>query len=204
MQELLTPYQQVHDMMDRIMCQSLPNARHVLINPLAAEALRARKGIVGTIVPDGFDFDRDVPVIDEHAFRNQLQVLVGDPRPVGADDLVVAMPARIAINKAIELAIQFVAALNLERTALESAPDGLGPIDGGSAPQQHRSVTAAGRGSQRQPAHFERLLSYAQQLGIKLAYGGNVVVPDRRFQHGDPTTILLWHLSRRRPCLLSA
>jgi hypothetical protein len=75
----------------------------VLINPLAAEALRARKGIVGTIVPDGFDFDRDVPVIDELAFRGKLQVLVGDPRPVGADDLVVAMPARIAINKAIEL-----------------------------------------------------------------------------------------------------
>jgi hypothetical protein len=34
----LTPYQQVNDMMDRIMCPSLPNARHVLINPLAAEA----------------------------------------------------------------------------------------------------------------------------------------------------------------------
>ena len=57
----LTPYRQVEDLMDRIMCPSLPNARHVLINPLAAEALRARKGIVGTVVPDGFDFDRDVP-----------------------------------------------------------------------------------------------------------------------------------------------
>jgi len=45
---------------------------------------------------------------------------------VGADDLVVAMPARIAINKAIELAIEFVAGLNRERTALESAPEGLG------------------------------------------------------------------------------
>ncbi len=48
----LTPYQQVREMMDRIMCPSLPNASHVLINPLAAEALRAKKGIVGTIVPD--------------------------------------------------------------------------------------------------------------------------------------------------------
>ena len=108
------------------MCPSLPNARHVLINPLAAEALLARKGIVGTIVPDGFDFDRDVPLIDELGFRGKLQVLVGDPRPVGADDLVVAMPARIAINKAIELAIQFVSALSRQRTALEQAPDGLG------------------------------------------------------------------------------
>ena len=183
----LTPYRQVNDMMDRIMCPSLPNARHALINPLAAEALRVRKGIAGTVIPDGFDFDRDVPVIDELAFRSQLQVLVGDPSPVGPDDLVVAMPARIAINKAIELAIQFVAALNLERTALESAPDGLGL-------NRRRFSTASnivlllpqGEDLDDNRPYFERLLSYAQQLGIKLAYGGNIVVPDRRFQDDDP------------------
>jgi mannosylglucosylglycerate synthase len=182
----LTPYQQINDMMDRIMCPSLPNARHVLINPLAAEALRAKKGIVGTIVPDGFDFDRDVPVIDEHAFRNQLQVLVGDPRPVGADDLVVAMPARIAINKAIELAIQFVAALNRERTALESAPDGLG-LHGRRFGTASSIVLLLPQGEDLDDnrPYLERLLSYAQQLRIKLVYGGNIVVPDRRFQHRD-------------------
>ncbi len=183
----LTPYTQVDEMMDRIMCPSLPNAHHVLINPLAAEALRARKGIVGTVVPDGFDFDRDVPVIDEQAFRNQLQVLVGGPRNVGADDLVVAMPARIAINKAIELAIQFVAALNLKREALEGAPDGLG------LNRRRFGTTSSivlllpqGEDLDDNRPYFERLLSYAQEVGIKLAYGGNIVVPDRRFQHGDP------------------
>ena len=182
----LTPHRQIQDMLDRIMCPSLPNARHVLINPLAAEALRVRKGIVGTIVPDGFDFDRGVPVIDELAFRSQVQVLVGDPRPVDADDLVVAMPARIAINKAIELAIQFVAALNRERTTLESAPDGLGV-------NRRRFSTASsvvlllpqGEDLDDNRQYFERLLSFAQQLEIKLAYGGNIVVPDRRFEPGD-------------------
>jgi hypothetical protein len=183
----LTPYRQVSDMLDRIMCPSLPNARHVLINPLAAEALRAKKGIVGIVVPDGFDFDRDVPLIDEHAFRSELQILVGDPRPVAADDLVVAMPARIAINKAIELAIQFVAALSLERSALENAPDGLG--------MNRRQFSTAssivlllpqGEDLEDNRPYFERLLSYAQQLRIKLAYGGNIVVPDRRFQRHDP------------------
>ena len=42
------------------------------------------------------------------------------------DDLVVAMPARVAINKAIELAIQFVAGLDARRAELERAPDGVG------------------------------------------------------------------------------
>ncbi len=183
----LTPYRQISDMMDRIMCPSLPNARHVLINPLAAEALLAKKGIVGTVVPDGFDFDRNVPLIDEHAFRNELQILVGDPRPVAADDLVVAMPARIAINKAIELAIQFVAALNLERNALENAPGGLGT-------NRRQFSTASsivlllpqGEDLEDNRPYFERLLSYAEQLRIKLAYGGNIVVPDQRFQRDDP------------------
>ncbi len=182
----LTPHRQINEMMDRIMCPGLPNARHVLINPLAADALRARKGIVGTVVPDGFDFDRDVPFIDELAFRRELQVLVGDPRPVGADDLVVAMPARIAINKAIELAIQFVAALNLERTSLEKAPAGLGLY-------RRRFGTASsvvlllpqGEDVDDNRPYFQRLLSYAEKLQIKLAYGGHIVVPDRRFQHGD-------------------
>jgi hypothetical protein len=84
----MSPHRRIKELMDRIMCPDLPNARHVLINPLAAEALRARKDIVGTVIPDGFDFARDVPVIDELAFRNRLQVLVGDPTPVGVDDLV--------------------------------------------------------------------------------------------------------------------
>ena len=183
----LTPYQQVNDLMDRIMCPFLPNARHVLINPLASEALRTRKSIVGTVIPDGFDFDRDLPAIDQLAFRNQLQVLVGDPGPVGADDLVVAMPARIAINKAIELAIQFVAVLNLDRTALEAAPDGLG-LNRRRFSSTNSIVLLLPQGEDledNQP-YFERLLSYAQHLNIKLVYGGDIVVPDQRFQPEDP------------------
>jgi hypothetical protein len=185
-QSFLTPFEQINDLMNKIMCPSLPNARHVLINPVAAEALRAKKGIVGTVVPDGFDFDRDVPDIDEVAFRNQVEILVGDPRPVGRDDLVVAMPARIAINKAIELAIQFVSALSRERTTLENAPDGVG-LNRRQFGTSSSVVLLLPQGEDLEDnrPYFERLLSYAQQLGIKLAYGGNIVVPDRRFQAGD-------------------
>ena len=34
--------------------------------------------------------------------------------------------------------------------------------------------------------YFERLVTYARYMGITLAYGGNIVVPDRRFEPGDP------------------
>jgi hypothetical protein len=183
----LTPHREVSDLMDRIMCPRLPNARHVLINPLAAEALRARKGLDATVVPDGFDFGRSVPSIDELAFRGRLQVLAGDPRPVGADDLVVTMPARVAINKAIELAIQSVAGLDRQRAALHRAPEGLGRsrrrFGVGSSVVL---LLAQGEDLEDSRQYFETLVAYARRCQVKLVYGGNIVVPDRRFRDGDP------------------
>jgi hypothetical protein len=181
-----TPYGQFADLIDEITCPNLPNAAHVLINPIAADALKERKGIQGIVIPDGFDFDREVTAIDELAFRHKLEILAGDTRPVGADDLVVAMPARVAINKAIELAIQFVAALDKKRTRLESAPDGLG-LKKRRFGRDSRIVLLLPQGEDLSESrnYFERLISYAQHLGITLAYGGNIVVPDRKFNRGD-------------------
>ncbi|HEY2594053.1 MAG TPA: hypothetical protein VGK33_09155, partial [Chloroflexota bacterium] len=59
-----TPHPEVVDLMERIMCPDLPNARHTLINPIAADALRERRHLDGTVIPDGFDFDRDVAALD--------------------------------------------------------------------------------------------------------------------------------------------
>jgi hypothetical protein len=34
--------------------------------------------------------------------------------------------------------------------------------------------------------YFDRLVAYAREMGITLAYGGDIVVPDRRHRPGDP------------------
>lgn len=181
-----TPHEAVRQLMDDIMCPSLPNATHVLINPIAADALQKRCGITGTVIPDAFDFARPLPVIDEPAFRRRLDVLVGGPGPIRDDDLIVSMPARVAINKAIELSMQFVAALDRARAQLEDAPDGLG--------SQRRRFTPASRVVLLLPqgedlednrAYVDRLMDYARSLGITVAYAGTFVVPDRRWQAGD-------------------
>jgi hypothetical protein len=181
-----TPYPEITGLMDRIMCPPLANTRHVLINPIAADALLAKRGIQGTVIPDGFDFDRDVVTIDEVAFRRRLKILVGDDSPIGPDDLVVAMPARVAINKAIELAIQFVAGLNGKRAALEHAADGVG--------SKRRPFTTdsrivlllpQGEDIDENRDYLDRLSMYARKIDVTLAYGGDIVVPDRRYQPGD-------------------
>ena len=182
-----SPNTEIADLIGSITCPERANTTHVLINPIAAQALSERKGIRGTVVPDGFDFDREVTTLDEQVFRSRLEILTGDKSAVTRDDLVVAMPARVAINKAIELAIQFVAGLESRRAALEDAPEGLGA--------HRRKLTSTdkillllpqGEDLEENRDYFNRLIAYAESLGVTLAYGGDVVVPDQKFTPGDP------------------
>jgi mannosylglucosylglycerate synthase len=182
-----TPYPKIADLIASVTCPDRMNVAHVLINPIAAQALHERRGIQGTVVPDGFDFDREVVAIDEEVFRNRLQTLSGDKSTITRDDLVVAMPARVAINKAIELAIQFVAGLETRRAELEDVPGGLG------ARQRHLTarnkivlLLPQGEDLEENLDYFNRLIAYAQHLAVTLAYGGQIVVPDRKFTAGDP------------------
>ena len=181
-----TAHPEVAELMERVLVPRMSNAHHVLINPIAAEALTARTGIGGTVVPDGFDFDREVPEIDVAGFRRRLEILAGDSRPVGDHDLVVAMPARVAINKAIELAIQLVAGLERGRAALEAAPDGLGAGRRRFTPSS-RVVLLLPQGEDIEDnrAYLDRLLAYARHMGVTVAYGGRIVVPDRRLPAGE-------------------
>ncbi|MDQ6879065.1 MAG: hypothetical protein M3082_15530 [Candidatus Dormibacteraeota bacterium] len=181
-----SPYAEVADLIDRITCPDRPNTTHVLINPIAAEALLQRKNVQGVVVPDGFDFDRELIAIDEEAFRSRLEVLTGVRTAVTVNDLVVSMPARVAINKAIELAIQFVAGLDQRRVELEASPDGLG-VGRRMLGKAGKIVLLLPQGEDLDDNrdYFERLVAYAEEIGVTLAYGGNIVVPDRRFTAGD-------------------
>ena len=181
-----TRHRDVAELIDRITCPDLPNATHVVINPIAAEALVARKGISPVVIPDGFDFDREVIGMDEEVFRGMLEILAGEESPVTTGDLVVAMPARVAINKAIELAIQFTAGLQKKRTLLEGAFDGVGGR-GRQFTSSSKIVLLLPQGEDldENRDYFERLQAYARHLGVSLAYGGHVVVPDRRYSPGD-------------------
>ena len=182
----LSPYPAITDLVTRSTCPDRPNTTHVLINPIAERALLERRRIQGVVIPDGFDFDREVVRLDERVFRARLESLSGDTSPITLDDLVVAMPARVAINKAIELAIQFVAGLETRGADLDNAPDGLGIRRRKLGPTgKIVLLLPQGEDLQDNRAYFDRLVAYAQDLGVTLAYGGNVVVPDPKFTSGD-------------------
>lgn len=182
----ISPYPEIADLIARISCPDELNTTHVLINPIAAQALQERKGIEGQVIPDGFDFDREVAVLDEDWFRSRLETLTGGTSPITRNDLVVAMPARVAINKAIELAIQFVYGLQSRRADLENVPDGLGAHRRRLTPRgKIVLLLPQGEDLEDNREYFDKLVSYADALGVTFAYGGNVVMPDQRFTAGD-------------------
>ncbi len=84
----------------------LPWVRHVSINSLAAEQLRARRGIRSTVIPNVFDFGERRPRRSP-AVRRRLRAELG----MGDRGLLVVQPTRVVPRKGIELAIEMVGRL---------------------------------------------------------------------------------------------
>jgi len=83
-----------------------PLAKHVVINSLAQRKLLERKGIPSSIVPNTFDFDEPAWKIDDYNYDFRERIGLRET------DVIVLQATRIVTRKGIELAIDFVKALN--------------------------------------------------------------------------------------------
>lgn len=88
------------------------NIQHVVINQLAKNKLHCHKGIEATVIPNVFNFDDPPWTVDD--FNADFRRDIG----VNADDILILQATRIVSRKGIELAIDFVAALNRRRETL--------------------------------------------------------------------------------------
>ncbi len=101
------------DLADEYLPPHDPLARHVVINSLAQERLLARKGIHSTVVPNIFDFDS--PPWQPDDYNRDFRARLG----LRQNDLFILQATRIVARKGIELAVDFVRALNApQRRAL--------------------------------------------------------------------------------------
>jgi glycosyltransferase involved in cell wall biosynthesis len=94
------------ELADRYLPPRDPLARHVVINSLAQRALLERKGIPSTVVPNVFDFGAPPWQPDEH--NRDFRECIG----LGENDIFVLQATRIVRRKGIELAVDFVRALD--------------------------------------------------------------------------------------------
>ncbi len=81
---------------------ALPSTRHLVINSLAQQALRERRGIEATLFPNIFDYATAAPALS-NANRN-LRTALG----LGPEHLLILQPTRVIPRKGIELAIELL------------------------------------------------------------------------------------------------
>jgi glycosyltransferase involved in cell wall biosynthesis len=95
---------------------ALPGVQHAVINRIAHQALRERKGIDAEIVPNVFDFSQSPWKLDDYN-RNFRREIGAAP-----EDIILLQATRVLDRKGIELAVDLAGILNTApfRSQLES------------------------------------------------------------------------------------
>jgi len=147
-----------------------PNVRHLVINRIAQDELRRRKGVASRVVPNVFDFDQPAWVRDDFNadFRDAIGLRPGD--------LFLLQATRVLDRKGVELAIDLVAQLNRPeyRRRLEAAP----LYDGRRFGKEDRIVlVCAGyvEGIGLSGSYVESLVAKAAELEVDVVWCGERV-----------------------------
>lgn len=100
------------DLLDTAFPAKLPNIQHVTINSIAKARLTARRGIPSTVIPNVLDFSIPPPKFDE--FNSNFRSDLG----LGKDDVFILQPTRVVQRKGIEMSIDIVNRLGINKTHL--------------------------------------------------------------------------------------
>ena len=94
------------DLADKYLPPRDPKIKHAVINSLGQQELLARKGIPSSVIPNVFDFNAQGWEVDE--YNQDFRAKIG----VAENDLLILQATRLVTRKGIELAIDFVKALD--------------------------------------------------------------------------------------------
>lgn len=132
---------------------TLESLRHVVINSAASRQLSYRRGISNVIIHNVFDFaNQDMVSEKSNMLRDELGF--------GQDELLVLQPTRVVPRKWIERAVELVSLLDLKNPRLVVS---------------HQSGDEG-------DMYAQRILEYAQRLGVEVIYIGHKVGSSRCFQ----------------------
>jgi len=185
------PYPQIQKRVDEALLYQAPNVHHAVINSLMQRRLLAEYAIHAAIIPDSFDFETrplEIPSLREKLGLHE-------------NDIVIGMMTRIIPRKAIEVAIQFLSALQQRKREVLGEKRG---IHGRTITEESKFVLllaqAAGLDEPENAAYFQKLRQYAGTLGVELLYIGDKVVADSAYA-GQPDRIPFYSLYREMDIL---
>ena len=154
-------------------------ARHVVINSLAQRELAQRKGIEASVVPNVFDFD--APPWQPDDYNRDFRARIG----LRENDVFILQATRIVARKGIELAVDFVRALDTpERRAIleeRGLYDGR-PFDKGS---RIVFVLAGYARDDVTGGYVTRLKQKIERAGIDALFIEDVVGGERQTRNGE-------------------
>ena len=161
------------ELADKYLPPRNPLIQHVVINKIAQHELMERKGIPSKVVPNIFDFDSAPWVIDD--YNQDFRERIG----LKANDLLILQATRIVRRKGIEMAIDFVQALNSNSRRAELQKRGL--FDGRHFSEDSRIVLIlAGYTLDDITGNYLNLLkTKAQRSGVELLHIGEIVGYER-------------------------
>ncbi len=154
-------------------------AKHVVINSLAQQQLVDRKGIPSTIVPNVFDFEAPPWVPNE--YNSDFRTRIG----IRENDIMILQATRIVTRKGIELAIDFVKALDGPTRRARLKAKGL--YDGRKFDDQSRIVLVlAGYALDDATGRYKSLLAHkAKELGVEAVFIEDIVGESRGTRRGE-------------------
>ncbi len=156
-----------------------PLAKHVVINSLGQKQLLKRKGIPSTVVPNIFDFDAPPWELDD--YNQDLRQRIG----LRENDILILQATRIVTRKGIELAIDFVKALDSPERRAQLIAQGL--YNGQSFTDDSRIVfVLAGYAMDDVTGRYASLLAHkAEEVGIEALFIEDLVSERRATRDGE-------------------
>jgi glycosyltransferase involved in cell wall biosynthesis len=173
------------ELMDKFLPPHDPRIKHAVINSLAQEELKERKGIPSLIVPNVFDFESPPWEVDD--YNQDLRSEIG----LKETDLVILQATRIVSRKGIELAIDFARALNSsERRAVLTKNE---LYDGRQFSNNDRIILVLAGYTQDDLTHEykQNLIDKADQEGVSLFFIEDRVCAERTTRD-DQKIYSLW------------
>jgi glycosyltransferase involved in cell wall biosynthesis len=155
-----------------------PLARHVVINSLAQRELLERKGIKAGVVPNVFDFD--APPWQSDDYNRDFRAHIG----LKENDVFILQATRIVARKGIELAVDFVRALDTPERRARLKERGLynrRPFDDDS----RIVLVLAGYARDDLSGYTERLKQKIRRSGIDALFIENLVGGQRQTRDGE-------------------
>ena len=144
---------------------NLPSVQHLVINSLAQAALRERKGIQATLLPNIFDYAKAAPALSQENADLRARLGLGD------DHLFILQPARVIARKGIELAIELVRRLREPQQQAQLL---------GKEPVLVISHLAGDEGL----AYLEKLQALADEAQVPLIYAAERFAPEPGLRNG--------------------